>query len=153
MASAAEAIFIPIFAVLIFGFAVLAVALTSKADAQFALRTTQELSEVKVQTLTSTFFQQKNNKGITNFKSVSYQLCDGSGTYVSNGFRGDYNLMGMLDYMKIKYSGIPSQCSSSGYTQTDFMGVDDQNNNFYYNKRVPVIGGDVVNAQVVYEIR
>mgnify|MGYP006875055389 CR=1 FL=1 len=153
MASAAEAIFIPIFAILIFGFAVLAIALTPKAEAEFALRTTEELSEVKVQTVTSTFFQQKNNNGITNFKSVSYELCDGSGTYVSNGFRNDYNLMGMLNYMEIKYSGIPSQCGSSGYTQTRFTGSDDRNNNFYYNKRIPVIGGDVVNAQVVYEIR
>lgn len=158
MASMADLIYVPIFAIIIFSLAVFGMALAPKASADFKEVTNTGISETLVQSSISTLFKERNGEGVENFKAISYRLC--SSASATNNIVSDLEssqprgISEVVDYMNIDFNGIPSQCSTvSGFTELDLYGVDSPTKRTYtYEKKIPVIGGNVTDMRVNYEI-
>lgn len=158
MASIADLIYVPIFAIIIFSLAVFGMALAPQASADFKKVTNTGISETLVQTSISTLFKERNAEGVENFKAISYRLC--SSPSATNNVLTDLEssqprgISEVVDYMNIDFNNIPSQCTSaSSFTEMDLFGVSTPTKRTYaYEKKIPVIGGDVVDMEVNYEV-
>ena len=158
MASMADLISVSLFAILIPLLSIFGISFAPQTSVEFERVTNNGISGTMVQSLISTLFNEKNNEGIDNYKAISYRLCDSPSarnavlTEIDDTQPG--SISGVLEYMKIKFDNIPSQCSSvSSYTEEDLLGAKDPRARIYtYDQKIPVIGGDVVDMRVRYEV-
>jgi hypothetical protein len=159
MANMVEATFLPIFAMLIFGFAIIGIILTPQAEEGFKKNTNQELAKTQVQVTISAFFRERNNKDLSMYKAISYRLCRGS--HPQNEYHSSSLISGAateiprtIDYLELKFNEIPSDCESeSSFTNIDVDGTDSARDRDYeYEKVIPVRGNETVRMKAVYEI-
>lgn len=158
MASIADLIYVPIFAIIVFSLAVFGMALAPQASADFKKVTNTGISETLVQASISTLFKERNGEGVENFKAISYRLC--SVPSATNDILTELDssqprsIFEVVDYMKIDFNNIPSQCSSVGsFTEKDLYGISEPAKRTYtYEKKIPVIGGNVTDMRVKYEV-
>lgn len=159
MASMADLISVSLFAILIPILGIFGISFAPQTSVEFQSVTNNGISDTMVQSITSTLFNEENSNGIDNYKAISYRLCTSPST--RNAILTELDdsqpesISGVVEYMTIKFDNIPSQCSSSpsSYTEDDLFGVDDPRARTYtYDQKIPVIGGDVVDMRVRYEV-
>lgn len=158
MASMADLISIPIFALMIPLLGIFGISFVPQTSVEFERVTNNGISDTMVQSVVSTVFNEENSNGVKNYKAFSYKLCGASSstavvdTELDSGQpRG---ISGIVDYMSLEFDNIPSQCSSeSSYTKEGLFGVEDPRGRTYtYDQKIPVLGGDVVDMKVRYEV-
>jgi|GEM_PF-6585716 hypothetical protein len=166
MATVADLMSVAVFAIMIPLVGILGISFTPQTSVEFEDVTNEKLSGVMVQSMMSTMFKRHNQDGFDNYKTMSYKLCSKTGqtsftsqTSFSTRLNTDLGsnqpsgISNIVDYLKIDFTDIPSQCSSvSDYTEQEFYGLENPKKiTRTYRKQIPVIGGDTVDMRVRYE--
>jgi len=156
--SQADLMFVPFLAIIILMMIALAMVFNFETSVKFEEVTDRGLSEPLIHSITSTMFKERNTKKVENYKAISYRLCKGP-TPINNlvtGFNSvpEGSISGIISYLEFKVHGIPSQCSSaSNYDGEILYGSNDVSKRDYiYEKKIPVIGGNVTEVDFVYEL-
>lgn len=161
MATVADLMSVAVFAIMIPLVGIIGISFLPQTTVEFEDVTNEKLSGVMVQSMMSTMFKQRNADGFDNYKTMSYKLCSSTGsTTFSAAINTDLKsnqpsgISSIVDYLKIDFTDIPSQCSSaSSYTEQKLYGVESPRKiTQTYRKEVPVIGGNTVDMRVRYEV-
>jgi len=158
MASIADLMFIPILALLIFGLAIFGVTMVPQASTDFKQVTNKGISDIMVQSMVSTMFNERNTEDIRNYRAISYRLCDSPSSLnnLVTSIEGTqpYGVSEVIGYFKLSFHNIPSQCSSvSSFKEERLFGLKSVGKRtYYYEKKIPVIGGEVVDMRASYEV-
>lgn len=158
MGSFADLMFVPFLTILILILIALSIVMSFQTSAKFEQVTDRGISEPLIHSITSTMFKERNTKQVTNYKAISYRLCKGN--TAMNNLVSDFesvpegSISGIISYIEFEAHDIPSQCSSaSSYDGQILYGSNDvRKRDYTYEKKIPVIGGNVTGVNFIYEL-
>ena len=158
MGSLGDLMFMPFLSILILIMIALGLVINFETSVRFEEVTDKGLSEPLIHSITSTMFKERNNNQVENYKAISYRLCSSSST--TNNLVTDFDsvpeksISRVISYVEFKAYNIPSQCSSaSSYDGEVLYGSNDiREKDYTYEKKIPVIGGNITEVDFVYEL-
>lgn len=161
MASTADALFFPIAAVAISAFVMLIIVIIPQASVDLTNAANRQTSQLEVHSMVSTLFHgssytAEDDTPITDYQTISYLICGknpDSGGWLDLGGQeyietGDIEL---ASHYRVEVE-TPSSCGNNKWDAPGSVrGVDTgQTPNQYYEKIIPVMGGETASIAVVY---
>jgi len=158
VASLAEFIFIPLVVALIGGMIIMVVGFDLEAESSFQREAHEGFSRPMIQSVANTLFKEVNAEGVSNYRAISYRICTGSTSRNSRNTEfssePEASISSIITHARIRVDSIPSRCSSaSSYEGETLYGSKKiGRRDYFYETKMPVIGGDLARVNFIYEI-
>lgn len=161
MASIADSLFFPIAGIAVSAFVLFIVVIIPQASVDLTNAANSQTSQLEVHSMVSTLFHGRSYSAddgtpITDYQTISYLIC---GKNPDSGGWLDLGNQEYIDTGDIELAShyrfeveTPSTCGNNKWNAPESTyGVDSgQTPNQYYEKIVPVMGGDTATVTVIY---